>query len=60
MTTILKVLEREVKHQYFMLKRPLVLWQAKKNWPVHQASGINVVNPSLPIYEFTKNDSDVN
>jgi 4-aminobutyrate aminotransferase / (S)-3-amino-2-methylpropionate transaminase len=60
MTTILKVIEREAKHQYFMLRRPLLQWQARKNWPVNQASGINMVNPTFPIMEYTKNDSDVN
>lgn len=60
MTTMLKVLEREAKHQYFMLQRPLVLWQRRKNWPVKEATGINMVNPSLTTFGFAQNDSDVN
>jgi hypothetical protein len=49
---MLKVLEREAKHQYFMLQRPLVLWQRRKNWPVKEATGINMVNPSLTTFGF--------
>ena len=60
MSTMLKVLEREVKHSYSMMQRPCVMWQRKKNWPTKEASGINMVNPSLTTFGFAQNDSDVN
>jgi 4-aminobutyrate aminotransferase-like enzyme len=56
---MLKVFERELKHTLHTLQRPVVLYNRKKNWPIHEAKGIKMVNSEMPVYGFTKNDVDV-
>ena len=56
---MLKVLERELTHTYYMLQRPVVLYNRKKNWPSKEPSGIKMVNEQVPIFGFTKNDVDI-
>lgn len=57
---MLKVIARELTATHYRMLRPIVMYNRKKNWPVHEAKGIQLINGGKSTLGFIKNDMDVN